>query len=161
MKCKYIKVIVVREPGWPSQLSIQLLISAQVMISQFLGLSPLSGSALSAQGLLEIFSLPLSLHTEHGVWHRAWSHDPKVMTWDEIKSWMLSRLSHPGTPWLLILKIQFSFFLINITIIWSWDVDQMTQLLFYTEQAQLPLTEPNTKEYRDLRLFISNTIHHV
>ena len=24
--------------------------------------------------------------------------DPKIMTWAEIKSWVLNQLSHPGTP---------------------------------------------------------------
>ena len=36
------------------------------------------------------------LPTECGAWHGAWSHDPEIMTWAEIKSWMLNRLSHPG-----------------------------------------------------------------
>ena len=48
-------------PGCLSQLSIQLLISAQVMISQLVSSSPASGSALAVQGLLGILSLPLSL----------------------------------------------------------------------------------------------------
>ena len=34
-------------PGWLSWLSIQLLVLAQVMISQFMGLSPASGSVLN------------------------------------------------------------------------------------------------------------------
>ena len=46
-------------PGWLSWLDIRLLISAQVMISQFLGLSPTLGSALAVWSLLGI--LPLSL----------------------------------------------------------------------------------------------------
>ena len=47
-------------PGWLSQLSVhQLLILAQVTISQFVGLSPTLGSSLTAQSLLEILSLPL------------------------------------------------------------------------------------------------------
>ena len=46
-------------PGWLSGLSVPLLVSAQVMISQFVGSSPTSGSALTAQSLLEILSLPL------------------------------------------------------------------------------------------------------
>ena len=36
-------------PGWLSQLSLQLLISAQVMIAAFMGSSPTSGSALSME----------------------------------------------------------------------------------------------------------------
>ena len=47
-------------PGRLSQLSVQLLISAQVMISQFVRSSPTSGSVLTVQRLLEI-SLSLSL----------------------------------------------------------------------------------------------------
>ena len=41
-----------------------------------------------------IFRLP----AECGAWHRARSHDPEIMTWAEIKSWMLNQFSHPGTP---------------------------------------------------------------
>ena len=42
-----------------SQLSIQLLISAQVMISRFTSSSPASGSVLTARSLLGILPLPL------------------------------------------------------------------------------------------------------
>ena len=48
-------------PGWFSQLSIQLLISAQVMISPFLNSSPTQGSALTIQNLLGLLSLSLPL----------------------------------------------------------------------------------------------------
>ena len=47
--------------GWLSRVSIQLLVSAQGMISRFWGLSPMSGSTLTAQSLLGILSLSLSL----------------------------------------------------------------------------------------------------
>ena len=43
--------------GWLSQVSICLLISAQVVISRLLSLSPKSGSALTVQSLLGILSL--------------------------------------------------------------------------------------------------------
>lgn len=33
---------------------------------------------------------------EWGVWVRAQSHDPELTAWDEIKSWTLNQLSHPG-----------------------------------------------------------------
>ena len=49
------------EPGWLSMLSTQLLISAQVMISRLLGSNPTSGSVLTAQSLLGILFLSLSL----------------------------------------------------------------------------------------------------
>ena len=39
-------------PGWLSQLSIQHLVSAQVMISPFVSSSPMSGSVLTVQSLL-------------------------------------------------------------------------------------------------------------
>ena len=57
-------------PGWLGWLSIRLLISAQVMISRFVGSSPASGSALTAGAwsLLPILSLPslsLSKINEH------------------------------------------------------------------------------------------------
>ena len=45
-------------PGWPSWLSICLLIPAQVMISWFLRLSPVLGSALTVWNLLGILSPP-------------------------------------------------------------------------------------------------------
>ena len=38
-------------PGWLSQLSVQLLIWAQAMISGFLSLSPTSGPVLTSQSL--------------------------------------------------------------------------------------------------------------
>ena len=47
-------------PGWHSPLSVQRLISAEVMISGFMSLSPVSGSALTVQSLLGILSLLLS-----------------------------------------------------------------------------------------------------
>ena len=46
-------------PGWRSQLSIQLLISAQVMVSWLMGSSPALGSVLTVQSLLGILSLSL------------------------------------------------------------------------------------------------------
>ena len=45
-----------RAPGWLSRLSVQLLVSTQVVISQFVGSSPASGSVLTARSLLGIFS---------------------------------------------------------------------------------------------------------
>ena len=48
-------------PGWLGQLSIQLSISAQVMLSRFVESSPASGSALTLWSMLGISSLPLSL----------------------------------------------------------------------------------------------------
>ena len=54
-------VEIVGAPGWLSQLGVQLLVPAQVMISQFVSSSPASGSLLTAQSLPGILSLPLSL----------------------------------------------------------------------------------------------------
>ena len=48
-------------PGWLSWLSIQGLVSAQAVMSQFVSSSHTSGSVLTAQNLLGILSLPLSL----------------------------------------------------------------------------------------------------
>ena len=48
-----------RVPGWLIQLGIQVLISAQVRISWFVGSSPVLGSALTVQSLLGILSLSL------------------------------------------------------------------------------------------------------
>ena len=47
------------------QVSVGLLISAQVMISRFVRLSPESGSLLTVQSLLGILFLPLSLPLPH------------------------------------------------------------------------------------------------
>ena len=57
--------VMIEAPGRLSQLSIRLLVMAQVMISWFVGLSPASGSTLLVGGLLEILSLPLSLPLPH------------------------------------------------------------------------------------------------
>ena len=48
-------------PGWFGPLDVQLLISAQVMILQFMSLSPTSGSELTVWNLLGILSVPVSL----------------------------------------------------------------------------------------------------
>ena len=50
-------------PGWLSRLSIWLLVLVRVIISQFVGSSPVLGSALTVWSLLGILSLlPLPLH---------------------------------------------------------------------------------------------------
>ena len=49
-----------RAPGWLSLLNVRLLVSALVMISQFHGFEPASGSALVLQRLLGILSPSLS-----------------------------------------------------------------------------------------------------
>ena len=46
-------------PGWLTQLQVQLLILGQVMISQFMSLSPTSGFVLVVQSLFGILSLLL------------------------------------------------------------------------------------------------------
>ena len=38
------------------------------------------------------------LYAQHGLQHGAWSHNPEIMTWAEIKSRMLSQLSYPAAP---------------------------------------------------------------
>ena len=50
-----------RAPGWLSWLSVQLLVSAHVMTSQFVTLSPMSGSVPTVRSLLGLLSLFLSL----------------------------------------------------------------------------------------------------
>ena len=37
------------------------------------------------------------LHVQHGAWHKARANNPGIMTWSEIKSWALNRLS-PRAP---------------------------------------------------------------
>ena len=48
-------------PGWLSWLNIRLLVLAQVMISVFVGSSPVSGSVLTVRNLLGILSPSLCL----------------------------------------------------------------------------------------------------
>ena len=51
-------------PGWLSWLNVYLLVSTQVMISQFMGSSPALGSVLAVWSLLGILSFsPLSVPT--------------------------------------------------------------------------------------------------
>ena len=55
---------------WMAQLVECLLISAQVMISWFMGLSPTLGSALAPQsllGILSLLSLPLHCSLVHAL----------------------------------------------------------------------------------------------
>ena len=51
--------------GWLSRLSSQLLISAQVLISWFMGSSPMTGSVLIVWSLLWILCLPLCSSPTH------------------------------------------------------------------------------------------------
>ena len=62
---KISKLIEKGAPGCLSWLNLQLLISAQIMISQLVRLSPTMGSALTAQSLLGILSLFLCTSTAH------------------------------------------------------------------------------------------------
>ena len=57
---KHFRKVFGRAPGWLGGLSNRLLVSAQVTSSQFLSLSPTSGSVLRAWSLLRILSLCLS-----------------------------------------------------------------------------------------------------
>ena len=50
-------------PGWLSCLNIQLLISAQVVISWFMGSSPAPGSALKAGACLGFSLFPPLCHS--------------------------------------------------------------------------------------------------
>ena len=54
-------------PEWLSGLSIRLLVSAQVVISQVRSSCPTSGSVLTAWSLLGILDLPLSLPLPHSL----------------------------------------------------------------------------------------------
>lgn len=42
--------------------------------------------------------IPSRLHAQSGARHRAWFHNPGIMTQAKIKNQMLNRLSHPGAP---------------------------------------------------------------
>ena len=50
------------------------------------------------------------LHPEYGAWHGAQSHDPKIMTWAEIKSQTLTWLSQPSAPFLLTFNFHIYFY---------------------------------------------------
>ena len=57
----------IEAPGLLSWLSVRLLISAQVMIPQFMRSNPALGCALAAWSLLGILSLPLFLPLFHAL----------------------------------------------------------------------------------------------
>ena len=57
------------EPGWLSRLGNQLIILAQIMISGFMRLSPMSGSALMSRSLLRILTLPPCSSPTHALTH--------------------------------------------------------------------------------------------
>ena len=59
-----------------------------------------------------------NLHTQHRAQYRAWSHDPEIMTWVEIKSQALNHLSHPGAPE--------PIFICTNTSIFKWGRSQQT-----------------------------------
>ena len=42
--------------------------------------------------------------------HKSWSQDPEILTWADIKSWILNQLSYPGTPWGIFLFLFYFFF---------------------------------------------------
>ena len=50
---------------------------------------------------------PSRLQAQHRAQCRAGSHDLRIMTWVEMKSQMLSQLSHPGALYHTILKTKF------------------------------------------------------
>ena len=60
-------------------------------------------------------------------WHGAWSHDPEVMAWVEIQSWMLSWLSHPRAPFLVFMGA------LTDEIIGHWWLVQPLALLLFLE----------------------------
>ena len=50
---------------------------------------------------------------KQGFWCRTGSHAAGIRTWAEITSWMLNRLSHPGTPKINFFWVPHSFLLPN------------------------------------------------
>ena len=57
------------------------------------------------------------LPTEHGAQPGAWSRNPEIMTWAEIRSRMLNWLSHPGAPAKIICHFKMPNFLKMRTLI--------------------------------------------
>ena len=45
------------------------------------------------------------LQAQLRAWCRTWSHDPGIMTWAKIKSWMLTQLSHSRLPYSSVSKV--------------------------------------------------------
>ena len=90
----------VGEPGCLSQLSIQLLILAQVMIPWFVGSSPASGSTLAVQILLEILSPSLSLNQIKYMSFKK-IKNPQVILFCDQKNYTLERKS---VSWFEILR---------------------------------------------------------
>ena len=76
--------------GWLSQLGVRLWL----MISQFLSLSPTSGSLLSAQSLLWILCLPLSLHLSGTLSQKQINLEKYVSKSRGLNSWTEIHISH-------------------------------------------------------------------
>ena len=45
------------------------------------------------------------LHTQRGAQRDAWSQNSGIITWAKIKSWTINWPSHPGTPQLVLFKV--------------------------------------------------------
>ena len=76
---------------------------------------------------------------QHRAQCKAWSQDPEIMIWAEIKSWMLNQVSHPGTPTLRELLDSFTKYLQNFLIHSSW-LELKSRVRWLTKWAtQIPL----------------------
>ena len=71
------------------------------------------------EGQRETEKILSRLHAQRGARHGARSHDPGLMTWAQIKSWLLNRLSHPGTPCLVSLISIFHRFVKSAPVLWA------------------------------------------
>ena len=99
----------------PSYLPTHQLLEATILLSDFVSLTLFifilffrrereraymyRSGVERGRGRKKTFS---NLHTQGRAQHRAWSHDPEIMTWAKIKSQTLNWLNHPGimTDWL-------------------------------------------------------------
>ena len=62
------------------------------------------------------------LHIQCRAQHRAWSHNPGIMNWDEIKTGVLDQLNHPGAPLVHSLSQKFGHQLMSHRGISRWLV---------------------------------------
>ena len=112
-------------PGWLNRLSVWLLVSAQVMISWFMGLSPSSGSVITAWSLLGILSFSLSLSLcPSPAYALSLSLSLKKNTFFKVKKNKSSFLNH-------LLQFYRKYFY-NVMSCWGFILDRLYHTTFWT-----------------------------
>ena len=84
-------------------------------------------------------------HAERGAQGRAWTHNPEIKTWAEIKSQTPNQLSHAGAPDSLLIV----------------TLDPFLTPLFHTLPTGAPVTPPTVRlSLVDLTIATGNTVQH-